>query len=95
LKVLITGAAGNLGSHLAQFLMKSYESFALRLMIHKTPLPFIVDGYKNAEVCRADLSKPETLSKACENVDCLVHFAGLLFCPKSGIISFCNQCKIF
>jgi len=51
-------------------------------MVHKTPLPFNIDGYKYTEVCQADLSKPETLYNACENVNCIVHFAGVLFAPN-------------
>ncbi len=82
MKVLITGAAGNLGSHLAQYLMKSNENIEFRLMTHITPLPYNIDKIKHTEVCRADLSKPETLSTACENVNCIVHFAGVLFAPN-------------
>jgi nucleoside-diphosphate-sugar epimerase len=82
LKLLITGAAGNLGSHLAKYIMKSKFSFDLRLMIHKTPLPYDISGYQRAEACEADLSIPGTLAKACENVNCIVHFAGVLFAPK-------------
>ena len=82
MKVLITGAAGNLGSHLAQYLMKSNEHFELRLMIHKIPLPYNIDENKYIEVCKADLSKPDTLFKVCENVNCIVHFAGVLFAPN-------------
>jgi nucleoside-diphosphate-sugar epimerase len=80
MKVLITGAAGNLGSHLAKFLLAKNDSgINLRLMIYKSQLPFSVGG--RAEVCKADLSKKETLSSACKNIDCIVHFAGVLFAP--------------
>jgi len=82
LKVLITGAAGNLGSHLAQYLMNCEKELDLSLMIHKTPLSYVIDSDKKVEVCHADLSKPETLTKACENIDCIVHFAGVLFAPN-------------
>jgi len=82
LKVLITGAAGNLGSHLAGYLMNCEEILDLRLMIHITPLSYTIEGFKNVEVCQSDLSKPETLNKACENVNCIVHFAGVLFAPN-------------
>jgi len=82
LKVLITGAAGNLGSHLAKYLMNSKENPDLRLMIHNTPLPYNIEGFKKVEVCNADLSKPETLQYACRNINCIVHFAGVLFAPN-------------
>lgn len=82
MKILITGAAGNLGSHLSKYLLNPDDNLSLRLMIHKTPLPFSVEQFKNAEVCTADLSDKETLKKACENVNCIVHFAGVLFAPN-------------
>lgn len=80
MKVLITGAAGNLGSHLAKFLMNNDDGLKLRLMIHKTPLPYKTS--KDVEVSKADLSKPESLSGACKDIDCIVHFAGVLFAPN-------------
>lgn len=80
--LLITGAAGNLGSHLAKYLMNNVDCPELRLMIHKTPLPYNVNGFKNAEVIEADLMEPDTLAKAFRDVDCIVHFAGVLFAPK-------------
>ncbi len=46
--VLITGAAGNLGGFLARYLMKS--DLRLRLMIHRTPLPFPVEGRDDVRV---------------------------------------------
>lgn len=50
------------------------------MLVHESPLPFdIVDS--NAEVCRADLSRPESLHELCAGVDCVVHLAGVLFAP--------------
>lgn len=82
MRVLISGAAGNLGSHLAWYLMKEDDGSKLRLMVHKTPLPFSINGYKNVEAVKADLMIPETLTKAFKGVDCIVHFAGVLFAPN-------------
>ena len=80
MRILITGAAGNLGSFLARQLLTSPHQ--LRLMIHNRELPFLVTGCQNVSICRADLGKSETLSDACRDVDCIVHFAGVLFAPR-------------
>jgi nucleoside-diphosphate-sugar epimerase len=79
MKILITGAAGNLGSRLAQHLMSGPHE--LRLMVHKSPLPFDVSGHPNVSICRTDLARPGTLQQACTGIDCIVHFAGILFAP--------------
>ena len=80
MKILITGAAGNLGSNLARSLMGGEHE--LRLLIHRKKLPFDISAFPNVSVYRADLEDPRTLSEPCRNIDCVVHFAGLLFAPK-------------
>jgi nucleoside-diphosphate-sugar epimerase len=80
MKVLISGAAGNLGSRLARSLADSPHH--LRLMVHRRPLPFDPAPFPRISVCRADLEDPESLAKACEDVDCVVHLAGILFRPR-------------
>jgi nucleoside-diphosphate-sugar epimerase len=80
MKVLITGAAGNLGSHLARSLVDSPHE--LRLMVHRTPLPFDTAPFPRVSICRADLGDPSSLARACEGVDCVVHLAGVLFRPR-------------
>ena len=80
MKILITGAAGNLGSFLARDLLSSPHQ--LRLMVHQRDLPFRIDDWPNAEIYRADLADPSTLPDACRNIDCIVHFAGVLFAPR-------------
>jgi nucleoside-diphosphate-sugar epimerase len=79
---LITGAAGNLGSRLARRLLS--EPVKQRLMVHRTPLPDDLSeiGADQIEVVHADLSRPQTLSAALQGVDCVVHFAGVLFRPR-------------
>jgi nucleoside-diphosphate-sugar epimerase len=80
MKVLISGAAGNLGSHLARSLVGSPHE--LRLMVHRRPLPFDPAPFPRISICRADLDDPASLAKACEGVDCIVHLAGVLFRPQ-------------
>lgn len=82
MRILITGAAGNLGSHLARYFMKEDEYPELRLMVHKTPLPFSINGYKNVKAVKADLAERSTLKEAFNKIDCIIHFAGVLFAPN-------------
>lgn len=77
--ILITGAAGNLGSMLAHRLLPT--SHRLRLMIHRRPLPESLANAENVAVVKADLSRPETLGPACQGADVVIHFAGMLFRP--------------
>jgi len=80
--LLITGAAGNLGSRFARHLAGSGHD--LRLMVHKTPLPGDLgraEGPEKVTVVRADLARPETLRPAVRGADVVVHFAGVLFAP--------------
>jgi nucleoside-diphosphate-sugar epimerase len=78
--VLITGAAGNLGSRLARHLI--HQGYALRLMYHRTPLPAEVRQAANVRPIQADLGDPATLPPAVAGADVVVHFAGRLFAPR-------------
>ena len=80
MKVLITGAAGNLGSFLARELLPGPHQ--LRLLIYRRELPFSIASSANASVVRADLGVPATLPDVCRDIDCIVHFAGVLFAPR-------------
>ena len=80
MKILITGAAGNLGSFLSRELMTGPHQ--LRLLIHRRELPFSVTGCRNVSICQADLGMLESLAEACLDIDCIIHFAGVLFAPR-------------
>jgi len=91
-RVLITGAAGNLGSLLARHLLA--QDVRLRLMVHRSPLPPDLAPRASdrgatagtdadpVEVVRADLADPSSLAAAVRDVDVVVHFAGVLFAPR-------------
>ncbi len=75
--IVITGAAGNLGGLLAEH-MKN-KDINLRLLIHKKNIPENLRQKKNVTSYKIDLSKKQTLDNTLENVDVIVHFAGVLF----------------
>jgi len=78
-KILIPGAAGNLGSHLSRDLINGTHE--LRMLVHRCSLPFNIEGCENVSCCRADLARPDTLEGVCTGIDCVVHLAGVLFAP--------------
>ena len=79
MRVLITGAAGNLGSRISRHLAKKHD---LRLLIHKSVLPADLVGLPNVSACRGDLAEVSSLYSACAAVDCVIHLAGVLFAPN-------------
>jgi nucleoside-diphosphate-sugar epimerase len=80
MRILITGAAGNLGSRLARHLLGTEHQ--VRLLVHKTELPPDLASSPRVIAYRADLAKPETLHPACADAECIVHLAGVLFAPR-------------
>jgi nucleoside-diphosphate-sugar epimerase len=78
--ILITGAAGNLGSRLASRLAAGGQS--LRLMYHRRPIADELLRAPNVNAVAADLGDPRTLPAAVAGVDVIVHFAGVLFAPR-------------
>lgn len=80
MRVLVTGAAGNLGSRLACRLLGGPHE--LTLLVHRRALPAGLAASPGVSVCKANLEVPETLADACRGVDCVVHFAGVLFAPR-------------
>lgn len=79
-RILITGAAGNLGTRLARHLLA--RGHALRLMYHRTPVSADLLAAPDVQTVKADLSDPSTLPPALECADVVVHFAGRLFAPR-------------
>jgi nucleoside-diphosphate-sugar epimerase len=77
--ILIVGATGNLGSCLAKHLHATQHR--LRLFVHNRALPFELPAGSNVEIVHGDLDAPDSLARACANIDCIVYVAGLLFRP--------------
>lgn len=78
--VLISGGAGNLGSCLARFLLGTQHE--VRLLVHRTGPPADLAQSPRVAIYRGNLANPETLKPACEDADCIVHLAGVLFAPR-------------
>jgi len=76
-RVAITGAAGNLGGLLAQGMKDMNVN--LNLLIHKKDVADNLKDRNNISVFKVDLAKEDTLLDALQNVDVIVHFAGILF----------------
>lgn len=76
-RIAITGAAGNLGGLLAQGMKDMNVN--LNLLIHKKDAADNLKEKENISVFKVDLANKETLRDALENVDVIVHFAGILF----------------
>ncbi len=74
-KILITGATGFIGSHLADYLSK--RGGRIRCIVRKNSN---LNWLKkiNVECVYADLLNPLTLKKAVKNIDVIYHLAGLV-----------------
>ena len=68
-KVLITGAAGEIGRVLAEGLRQDYD---LRLLYHQTVLPVV----GNEEIFVGSINNMEEMVKATAGIDTVVHMAG-------------------
>lgn len=78
MRVLITGATGNLGSLLSRHLL-GRSGLTLRLMTHHRDLPVDLKVAGKTEVIQADLADRNSLHAAVSGVDQIIHFAGVLF----------------
>lgn len=84
-RVLVTGAAGFIGRHLARRLLANGADTRLFLRYSSLPaerlLPAELAGH--CPVFRGDIRDGEALLKACENVDVVFHLAALVGIPHS------------
>jgi nucleoside-diphosphate-sugar epimerase len=75
LKVLVTGASGFLGSHIAEKL--SADGHTVRLLLRETSSRAWVTGIPYEEA-HGDVTDPQSLTTAVDGVDAIVHAAGLV-----------------
>jgi nucleoside-diphosphate-sugar epimerase len=75
MRVLITGATGFLGSHLAERLVN--EGHEVRAVVRKSSKTEFLEGL-GAELAHASLETGEGLREALEGVDAVVHGAGIV-----------------
>jgi UDP-glucose 4-epimerase len=69
--VLVTGAAGRIGSYFAEH---SYGRYDLRLMVQNEEQAASVRPY--GEVVQADLGNLDAMKRVCAGIDTVVHMAG-------------------
>ena len=72
--VLITGSSGFIGSHVCQNLLKSGAH--VRALVRERG-PDGIGHHKNLEYSAGDLLDSNSLERACENVDAIVHLGGI------------------
>lgn len=99
-RILITGAAGNLGNLLAQHL-KDDKTLNLNLLIHKKDVAENLKSFPNIHIFKADLGEKKTLYDSVQNVNTIVHFAGVLFkanpekfLPVTNTLYFTNLLEV-
>ncbi len=75
MRILISGASGFVGTHLAQRLLE--ERWSIRLLRHVSK----VDEEEKFEIVRGDVLDLESILKACHGVDLIFHLAAALGSP--------------
>lgn len=88
MRVLVTGANGFLGSHVAEAL--AAQGHDLRLLVRSTSKLDFIDGLR-AQRVEGDLRRPETLAAALVDVDVVVHSAGLTSARSEAEYQTVNQ----
>jgi len=75
MKVLVTGASGFLGSHIAEGLAAAGHQ--VRVLVRRTSSREFLQGFAHEEAI-GDVTAPEVLRDAVSGVDAVVHAAGLV-----------------
>ncbi len=96
MKILITGASSILASRLVALLLESGK-FSLRLLEHRS-----VASIESCETISGDMTDPESLDRACQGMDGVLHLAALTHScnnaeyfriNRQGTQNLINACK--
>ena len=96
MKILITGASSILASRLVALLLESGK-FSLRLLEHRS-----VASIESCETISGDITDPESLDRACQGMDGVLHLAALTHScnnaeyfrvNREGTQNLINACK--
>ena len=69
-RVLVTGAAGNIGSYFAEH---SHAKYDLRLLVHDSDNASKIEGF--GEIVVGDISNLDRMKELCRGIDTVVHLA--------------------
>lgn len=83
MQVLITGGAGFIGSHVAERLLARGESVRVLDNLSTGNLDNLPAGHPRLEFVRGDIRDPETVHRATEGADAVVHLAAVASVPAS------------
>ncbi|MBP9111308.1 MAG: NAD(P)-dependent oxidoreductase [Polyangiaceae bacterium] len=76
MRVLVTGASGFLGSYIAEQLSKRGDQ--VRCLVRKSSSRKFLDTLQNIEYANGSVEDRDSVFRACEGVDAIVHSAGLV-----------------
>ena len=88
MKVLVTGASGFLGSHVAEQLTEGGHS--VRVLVRKTSNRKFLETLPNVELCEGAVDDKPSVDRAVEGVDAIVHSAGLVKARSEEEFFACN-----
>lgn len=72
--VLVTGATGFIGEHVCRHLLGA--GYRVRALLRQQ-YSSIIYGHSSFEHCNGDLSDPDSLFRACEDIEVIIHIAGV------------------